>query len=80
MTYRIYFNAAEPPCWSVDEGTRETEVCVQDIVTGDVTDLKFCTAQHRGVVGPPSAWVEVEGILSLEHGWAMFRPIQEKKR
>jgi hypothetical protein len=61
----------------VDEGNLDTEVCVQDIVLEGNVLPKFCTARQRGVVDPPSAWMEVEGTLTIEHGWAVFRPAKD---
>ena len=66
--YRIYFNskADAPRCWSVDEGTVESEIIVasiQLIETNLLSRLNLLADNVRD----PKAWFEVRGRLSM-HG------------
>lgn len=64
--YRVYFNskADAPNCWSVDEGTIQTEILVASVefLHDDVVSRLNFRADN---VHEPKAWFEVTGTLRL---------------
>lgn len=78
--WRIYFNRKEDyPCiWSVDEGSAASEIRVQGLV---ITDGLLAYSNNTPGLRPPagadlknepSAWIEVNGVLTIENGVVSF--------
>lgn len=80
MRYRVYYNRSVdwPQCWSVDEGDQSSEINVCGVkMIGVPLVTRELPPEQRAVVDnkvTPSAWFEVDGLLRLEHGYAVFRP------
>lgn len=81
MIYRAYYNRSAdwPQCWSVDEGDQSTEINVTGISTsGCPVTTRELPAPARGTEGAaavfPTAWIEIQGRLSIERGRAVFSP------
>jgi hypothetical protein len=78
MRYRLYFNRKSefPCCWSVDEGTQETETNIIGFVLDGVrAESQVMTTAERGILDPnnvPFAWMNVTGRLRLQAGLAYF--------
>lgn len=89
MTYRIYYNRMSdfPQVWSIDEGTSSTEINVVGFELLGVSAKGAARAPHPQVerqpfgtpaLSGPTAWVEVDGLMTLECGVAVFRPLRER--
>jgi hypothetical protein len=76
--YRVYFNRARewPQCWSVDEGTQDTEVnvCGFQIDGCAVASRSLPPGARTGLEADrhPFAWLEVDGVLTIDGGHAVF--------
>jgi hypothetical protein len=69
MIYRAYYNKTEeyPFCWSIDNGTQQTEVNVMAVII-----LPPCVAtthclDERPNDDSPVAWLEVSGELEIKN-------------
>lgn len=77
--WRIYFNSkqAYPHIWSVDEGTKASEILVKWFSIREVPDILSnhnLGLQPGGVEGEqqPVAWIEVWGIAIFSSGGVTF--------
>lgn len=71
--YRVYFNskADAPNCWSVDEGTIQTERLFTSVefINADLVSRLNLSADN---VYEPKAWFEVSGTLQLQESHAII--------
>lgn len=76
--YRVYYNRAYewPQCWSVDEGTQGSEINVIGYLIEGCRVESKTLRQHAQVKrkNEPFAWLEVDGVLNLRNGMAVFTP------
>jgi len=75
--YRVYFNRAleAPQCWSVDEGTQDSEINVIGfrIVGAEASSKTLAPGTKVDHHNTPFAWLEVLAReLVLENGVAVF--------
>lgn len=72
-TYRVYFNskADAPNCWSLDEGTIQTERLLTSVefIHADLVSRLNLSADN---ICEPKAWFEVTGTLQLQEGHAII--------
>jgi hypothetical protein len=72
---RAYFNRHEeaPQVWSVDEGSHESEVCVQGISTLTVGKSNY---NPDAEFPAPKAWLEFHNAyLDIRNGIAYIKPL-----
>ena len=82
IIYRAYFNSFQnaPQCWSVDEGTIDTEINVCGIFTvGCQVVSRTLSEPERAAVDSerqPVAWLEIPASrMRIEKGLAVFYPL-----
>jgi hypothetical protein len=65
--YRLYFNskADAPNCWSIDEGTIDTEIQVASIELVSVQVVSRLNLDADNV-REPKAWFETNGTLRID--------------
>ncbi len=83
QAYRVYFNRLkdDPQVWCVDEGDIRSEINVQYIYFLGVsvrTVTSFATPV--GDSKEPRAWFQVHGVMTIENGAAVFRPVGQAER
>jgi hypothetical protein len=80
QTFRIYFNRWNdaPLIWSVDEGSQATERIVREVRFDNVSGVTRTGPGDN--VRSPTAWIEVEGRLSIADEIATFRPARQTLR
>lgn len=67
MIYRAYFNRLSeyPFCWSIDEGTQDTEISVMAVIILPPCVVTTHCLDERPNSESPVAWIEVSGELEI---------------
>jgi hypothetical protein len=79
--YRVYFNskADAPNCWSIDEGTIDTEIHVAAV---HLVDVRLVSRLNLAAdnIREPKAWFETIGTLLLQENQAFITGSQQNDR
>lgn len=81
VPYRIYFNAHSdaPLVWSVDDGEGTVEHHVRGFSLLGCWSKSVYTGKPANE-DEPVAWIEVDGVLRIEHDFAFFWPTYPPRR